>query len=183
MGFLPSRQHGGKQRDGRVIDPGRCFIPTGEEGTPVGLHRGNGLCKDGCTWPAPLRIHVSNANSPALHTGWSHAKHVLRVLDDHAGNKSSCRLCEKTIARETELSTKTVGRAIKHLVDQDLLVVFPKNHERRCNEYLLRRAEMCDRSGLSFAPTEPGDESRLSGTGCPQHGGRQSPTWGQVVSS
>ena len=117
---------------------------------------------------AQRRMHLASSTSNSrleckfsgAYTGWSHAKHVLRVLDDHAGNKSSCRLCEKTIARETELSTKTVGQAIKHLVDQDLLVVFPKNHERRCNEYLLRRAEMRDRSGLSFAPTEPGDESR-----------------------
>jgi hypothetical protein len=109
------------------------------------------------TFPFNIRMKILRK----LKTGWTHAKHLLRVLDDHAGDGTDCWLKQETIAEEMETSVTTVKRAVKVAVNDELLIVSRKSRHG-CNLYRLRRAEMRDKAGLSFEGDLPKDQPGLS---------------------
>lgn len=85
-----------------------------------------------------------------LPTRTTDEKHLIRILDDHAGDGSDCWLKLSTIAAEMGCSTRTVQRAIQDAIEDEYLIVIPKHMtDRPCNTYRLRRAEMRDKSGLA----------------------------------
>lgn len=66
------------------------------------------------------------------------AKHVLRVLADHAGQDHSCYLRISLIAREAEIGESTVRAALARLIESGFIRVFDRydeNGRRRSNRY------------------------------------------------
>lgn len=92
-------------------------------------------------------------------TGNTHAKHLLRVIDDHAGDACDTYLKIETLAREMETTTRQVRRASAHLVEIGILIIFPRQKGRNCNTYRLRRAEMRDKAEATIREREE-DEKR-----------------------
>lgn len=77
----------------------------------------------------------------------THVKHLLRVLFDHTPvGETDCFLLIDTIAREMSTSRRTVQRAVKQAIDDELLIVFGSKGRRRCNTYRLRMANIFDRA-------------------------------------
>ncbi len=79
-------------------------------------------------------------------TGHQTVKHLLRVLDDHAGDGTDCFLSNATLSREMSCVIRTVQRAVKTAQEEELIIVFPGGGrgKRRCNVYRIRRANLRD---------------------------------------
>ena len=86
-----------------------------------------------------------------LKTATTHEKHLLRVLDDHIGNKTSWDVWLEvgTMADEMCCSERTVERAIQGLQKQEFVMIvgYPRK-DRGCRTYRLRRAEMWEAAGM-----------------------------------